>query len=247
MCISYSRLTGWNCDPVVWKESSRNSNAVCIPRHCYHLHTTFSAVMRNCDVIYKEVLKKLQDASAVFSQYMCPYQNIIIKFLLSQLQTARGIWIAKAEIRCLYGLQTVHFQITDIKHCWQTRMTQQNWINIIQGDTFICTLSTADMSQAKSARTSPDMWVLRSEINKCSYLLTYLLTYVLTSLLPYLPTPWSKVLLEKLTGLHLVRKFPAFYGTRRFITAITSARHLSLSWAVSKYQSRSEALSVNIS
>ena len=36
--------------------------------------------------------------------------------------------------------------------------------------------------------------------------------------------------LEKLTGLQLVKKFPAFYGTRRFITAYTSARHLSLSW-----------------
>ena len=39
------------------------------------------------------------------------------------------------------------------------------------------------------------------------------------------------VLLEKLTGLQLVKKFPAFYGTRRFITALTSVRHLSLSWA----------------
>ena len=38
------------------------------------------------------------------------------------------------------------------------------------------------------------------------------------------------VLLEKLTGLQLVKKFPAFYGTRRFITALTSVRHLSLSW-----------------
>ena len=45
----------------------------------------------------------------------------------------------------------------------------------------------------------------------------------------YLLTPWSRVLLEKLTGLQLVKKFPAFYGTRRFITALTSARHLSLS------------------
>ena len=44
-------------------------------------------------------------------------------------------------------------------------------------------------------------------------------------------TPWCRVLLEKLTGLQLVKKFPAFYGTRRFITALTSARHLSLSWA----------------
>ena len=38
----------------------------------------------------------------------------------------------------------------------------------------------------------------------------------------------SRVLLEKLTGFHLVKKFPAFYGTQRFITAFTRARHLSL-------------------
>jgi len=42
-------------------------------------------------------------------------------------------------------------------------------------------------------------------------------------------TLWSRVLLEKLTGLQLVKKFPAFYGTRRFITAFTNARQLSLS------------------
>jgi hypothetical protein len=45
----------------------------------------------------------------------------------------------------------------------------------------------------------------------------------------YLLTPYSTVLLKKLTGLQLVKKFPAFYGTRRFIAAITGARHLSLS------------------
>ena len=49
----------------------------------------------------------------------------------------------------------------------------------------------------------------------------------------YLLTPWSRVLLEKLTGLQLVKKFPVFYGTWRFITALTSAHHLSLSWASS--------------
>ena len=47
----------------------------------------------------------------------------------------------------------------------------------------------------------------------------------------YLLTPWCRVLLEKLTGLQLVKKFHAFHGTRRFITALTSVRHLSLSWA----------------
>ena len=44
----------------------------------------------------------------------------------------------------------------------------------------------------------------------------------------YLLIPWSRVL-EKLTGSQMVRKFPTFYGTPRFITAFTSARHLSLS------------------
>jgi hypothetical protein len=50
---------------------------------------------------------------------------------------------------------------------------------------------------------------------------TYLLTYLLT--------PWSRVLPEKLKRPELLKKFPAFYGTRRFITAFTRARHLSLS------------------
>jgi len=58
--------------------------------------------------------------------------------------------------------------------------------------------------------------------------------YVLACLLfTYLLIPWRRVLLEKLTGSQLVQKFSAFYGTRRFITAFTRARHLSLSWASS--------------
>ena len=36
----------------------------------------------------------------------------------------------------------------------------------------------------------------------------------------YLLTPCSRVLLEKLTGLQLIKKFPTFYGTRRFITSL---------------------------
>ena len=44
-------------------------------------------------------------------------------------------------------------------------------------------------------------------------------------------TPYSRDLIEKLNGSQTVKKFPAFYGTRRFITAFTSARYLSLSWA----------------
>jgi len=49
-------------------------------------------------------------------------------------------------------------------------------------------------------------------------------------------TACSTVLLEKLTCFQLVKKFPAFHGTWRFITAFTTARHLSLS-SVSSIQS----------
>ena len=49
---------------------------------------------------------------------------------------------------------------------------------------------------------------------------TYLLTYLLT--------PRNTALLEKLTDFQLVKKFPAFYGTRQFITAFTSTRRLSV-------------------
>ena len=56
-----------------------------------------------------------------------------------------------------------------------------------------------------------------------SRMFTYLLTYLLT--------PWCWVLLEQLTGLQLVKKFPAFHGTRRFISTLTSVHQLFLSWA----------------
>jgi hypothetical protein len=47
----------------------------------------------------------------------------------------------------------------------------------------------------------------------------------------YLLTPWNRVLLEKLTGFAASQEIPRIYGTRKFITVLKSARHLSLSWA----------------
>jgi hypothetical protein len=44
-------------------------------------------------------------------------------------------------------------------------------------------------------------------------------------------TPYRRVLLENLTSSQLLKKFPTFYENKRFITAFTKARHLSLSWA----------------
>jgi len=47
----------------------------------------------------------------------------------------------------------------------------------------------------------------------------------------FIRSSWNRLLPGKLTGPLLIRKFPAFYGTRRFITAFTSARYLSVYWA----------------
>jgi len=47
----------------------------------------------------------------------------------------------------------------------------------------------------------------------------------------YLLTPWSRVLLEKLTGSAASQEIPRIFGTPTFITVLTSARHLFLSWA----------------
>jgi hypothetical protein len=58
---------------------------------------------------------------------------------------------------------------------------------------------------------------------KLTYLLTYLLTYSLT--------PWCRILFEKLVVTHLVKNILLSYGTRRFITVFTQARHWTLSWA----------------
>jgi len=57
--------------------------------------------------------------------------------------------------------------------------------------------------------------------NRCERAQSSIKPYSVT----YLRTPCSRVL-EQLT--QLVKKFPAFYGTRRFTSAFTSGRHLSL-------------------
>ena len=66
-------------------------------------------------------------------------------------------------------------------------------------------------------------------LHKYKVYVTQKIAEVKETVLIFLLTPWSRVLPEKLAGPQLARKFPAFYGTRRFITACTTARHPSLS------------------
>ena len=67
------------------------------------------------------------------------------------------------------------------------------------------------------------MLVVNNKPTRCFCLAIHLITSLLHGV----------VLLEKVTGSQLVKKFPTFYGTRRFNTAFIRARHLSLSCATS--------------
>ena len=81
----------------------------------------------------------------------------------------------------------------------------------------ICTACTCNIQQQDGIHIACDSWICIQDDRMARKL--YLLTH-----------SRSRVLLEKLTGSQLVKKFPAFYGTRKFITTFTSARRLSLSW-----------------
>ena len=70
---------------------------------------------------------------------------------------------------------------------------------------------------------------LRFRQGLISVLYSCLLLMLLTYLRTYLLTPCSRVLLEKLTGSAASQEIPRIFGTRRFLTVPTSARHLSLS------------------
>jgi hypothetical protein len=66
-----------------------------------------------------------------------------------------------------------------------------------------------------------------------SYLLTYLLTY---------SRSWA--LLEDPSIVQPLKKFPVFYGTRKFNTVFTRALHWSLFWAISIQSTPSHPISL---
>ena len=66
------------------------------------------------------------------------------------------------------------------------------------------------------------VWHWKSKHKALLFFNTFVLTYSMVQ-----SPSWE----ANLTGLQLVKKFPAFHGTRKFITALTSVHHLSLSWA----------------
>jgi hypothetical protein len=115
------------------------------------------------------------------------------------------------------------FYYTEICHnAWSHECKTNNCTAHLLGWIINCTRCTVHISNHT---------IIFVSISVFYVVISWMIFWSMHQVLTYLLTPWSRLLLEKLTGLQLVKKFPSFYGTRRFITALTSARHLSLSWA----------------
>ena len=73
--------------------------------------------------------------------------------------------------------------------------------------------------------------ILYHTIPHCTILYYTILYYTILYYTILYYTLWSRVIPEKLTFSQLIRKFLMFCRNRSFITAFTSPRHVSLSWA----------------
>ena len=96
--------------------------------------------------------------------------------------------------------------------------------------TFCLLLRHMEHSACHNNNLDNILLVVFAESCKPSYQLSAIFIFILY-LLTYLLTPWSRVLLEKLTGFATNHEIPRIYGTRKFITVLTSARHLFLSYS----------------
>ena len=104
----------------------------------------------------------------------------------------------------------------NIKHTYTNKQTNITWTAFLLVQHYYGRTGKCDKNSIQITFT-PVLWIFQC----WSKILFF----------TYLHTTWCRVLLEKLTGLQLVKKFAVFHGTRRFITALTNVRHLSLSWA----------------
>jgi hypothetical protein len=149
-------------------------------------------------------------------------------------QKANGLYVVSAGIRtqwpsgrsgCMSGrLLGSQFQITPKRGVLNVEccglMVSAAGRSLVQRSSTEDGVSECDSEASMMRRT----WTRRTVASQKTILWQNALTY-------YLLIPLSRILLARLTGLELVKNFPPFYGTRRFITAFTISRRLSLSWA----------------
>ena len=137
---------------------------------------------------------------------------------------AWNVWFLSQYILVPYlrlDSQTVHIRISILTISYVNMTLTKSVIYLV----FFCTFHIRHLgNEGLTQRNWLNSWEQYS--SECSCIqAVHIFTYLLT--------PWSTVHLEKLTDFQLVKKFPSFYGTQRFITAFTIACHLSLSWASS--------------
>jgi hypothetical protein len=116
---------------------------------------------------------------------------------------------------------------------------------IIEGVSFNATLSKPAWLHWKSAsgETSCDSWSAQGShkrnrlyihLRAYSIRSVYIISWIMTVLLTDWLTTWSSsssILPEQLIVPQLVKKFPIFYKTCRFVAAFTRVCHFFLSWA----------------
>ena len=130
---------------------------------------------------------------------------------LVSLSPITEMWVSSQRVLCFQSL---------IHVCWTATLWHPT--RAVRHDRLAYTIPQPGPS-GSSFCIWPITWLasLRSP-DILSDFRTYLPPYILNFLL----TAWCRVFLEKLPGSQLVKKLPAFYGTREFITASYNKNHI---------------------
>ena len=107
-----------------------------------------------------------------------------------------------------------------------TYTSDDDWEELLLTDSSLC-LKYAN----RGRRWIHQLWESRTDeeyFKLCKILTEFPDKFREYYLLTYLLTPWSRVLLEKLTGFAANQEIPHISWNPKFITVLTSARHLSL-------------------
>ena len=207
---SYSKQSPINCTYLVKHLTRRRWHGGCVP------HLSYSYPTLNTTSMYQEISVEVPNIQ--FYEDLFPGPRVI----KSGRQFMHTIW--QAYRFTTQSWTATHFCILSLRmgHKRQMKINEKHKKYYVK-DTKTTSRTNGQFSLIFLVKCSfvepPYSYIILIQPTIHTYIHTYLLT------------PWCRVLLEKLTGLQLVKKFPAFHGTRRFITALTSVRHLSLSWA----------------
>jgi hypothetical protein len=122
----------------------------------------------------------------------------------------------------LHSFLNVTYILFFLLHVWCERYTSC-WFPTMRNLSLAvyCFLPSARFTSGKPTRRTEGVVVVTEHLAPMRVILTYLLTYSMEQ-----SPSWEADQFSQLT-----KKFPTFYGTRGFFTVLTSARHLSLSWA----------------